>query len=309
MEPHGCDSNEGCLIIRAAHAKGVRFGMQLTPRYDGPTLLHVDEAIGDPSAPLIRQRRRLVEELRTLRDDEWRAPSRCDGWTVQDVVLHLISTNQFWGMSIGAGLAATPTRFLATFDPVATPPQLIAPLRALPPAEVLDRLAQGVEALADTTRTLDDDALARLAEGPPGHIAIRAVLLHALWDSWIHERDILVPLGRRQALEDDELMGSLAYAAALGPAFAATAGSTREGTLVVDATDPDTLLIVDEGTTVTVRLGDRQRPPTDDPGTTLTGSAVELIEALSFRAPFPAPLDEQDQWLLGGLGEVFDRTA
>lgn len=278
--------------------------MQLTPRYDGPTLLHVDEALGNPAEPLVRQRRRLVEELRTLDDDQWRTPSRCDGWTVQDVVLHLISTNQFWEMSIAAGLDRKPTRFLATFDPVATPPQLIEPLRALPPAEALDRLSQGVESLADAIRALDDGALALPAEGPPGHIAIRAVLLHALWDSWIHERDVLLPLGRAQAHDDDELVGCLAYAAGLGPAFAATAGSTREGTLVIKATDPDVVVIIDEGPTVTVRLGKPGAPPADAPQ--LAGTAVALVEALSFRVPFPLPLAAEHEWLLGGLGQVFD---
>ena len=281
--------------------------MQLTPRYDGPTLLHVDDAIGDPRVPLIRQRRRLVDELRRVEaDDLWATPSRCEGWSVQDVALHLISTDRFWGMSIAAGLEGRPSRFLTTFDPVATPPQLVEPMRALPSREVLDRLANGVESLADAVGTLEDDALNQLAEGPPGHVAIRSVLLHALWDSWIHERDVLLPLGRAQEHHDDEILAVLAYVAALGPAFAAAAGATREGTLVVEATNPAAVLVVDEGPTVTVRLGDPSAPTDGD--ARLTGDAVALVEALSFRGPLPAPLASEDEWLLGGLREVFDQT-
>ena len=277
--------------------------MQLTPRYDGPTLLHVDDAIGDPVVPLVRQRRRMVATLADLDDAAWGTPSRCDGWTVQDVICHLVSTNQFWGMTIGAGLAGKPTRFLSTFDPVATPPQLIEPLRGLPPSAVLNQFSTSVESLAEATVGLDPAARALPAEGPLGHVSITAVLLHARWDSWIHERDVLLPLGGAPTQEDDELVSTLAYAAGLGPAFAAAGGSTREGTLVVDATDPRTVVVVDEGPTVTVRLGDPSSPAT---GTRLAGRTAELIDALSFRAPFPSPLAAEDEWLLGGLGEVFD---
>ena len=277
--------------------------MQLTPRYDGPTLLHVDAAVGNPAIPMVRQRRRLVEILRSLADADWQAASRCDGWRVQDVVAHLASTNQFWSMSVGAGLAGKPTRFLATFDPVTTPAQLVEPTRARAPAQVLEQFASSVEGLAAAVAGIDDAGLATTAEAPPGHVAITAVLLHALWDSWVHERDILLPLGADQAREDDELVGCLAYVAGLGPAFAASTGSDRTGTLVVASTDPDTTVVVDVGPTVTVRLAEAAPPAAD---ARLTGPAVDLIEALSFRGPFPTPLPPEQEWLLGGLGAVFD---
>jgi hypothetical protein len=36
-------------------------------------------------------------------------------------------------------------------------------------------------------------------------VSSRLTLAHALWDSWLHERDILEPLGIRPAPEADEL--------------------------------------------------------------------------------------------------------
>jgi len=36
-------------------------------------------------------------------------------------------------------------------------------------------------------------------------------------------------------------------------------------------------------------------------------AAVELVEALSFRVPLPGPVADDDQRLLTGLAEVFDR--
>lgn len=287
--------------------------MQLTPRYGGPPLLEVDASLGDPSVPTLRQRRRMVEDLAAFTSEQWATPSRCEGWTVQDVVSHLVSVNQFWAMSITAGRGGTPTRFLATFDPVASPPQLVERMRGLGPDEVLAQFATSVDAMAAALDGLgDDDAgLAALAESPPGHVPISAVLLHALWDSWIHERDILLPLGGTQAREDDEIVSCLAYAAAVGPAFGAATGSTRAGTLVIAATDPDATVAIDVSTSVTVRVrvrvGEGERP---DEGPRLTGRAVDLTDALSFRAPFPDGakdhLPPDDHWLLAGLDEVFD---
>ena len=278
--------------------------MQLTPRYDGPPLLDVDPSIGNPVTPMVRQRRRMVELLGSLDDGQWRAPSRCEGWTVQDVISHLIGTNQFWTMSIGAGLAGKPTRFLTSFDPVATPAQMVEPMRALAPGDVLAQFATSVEAMAASVGSVRPDQLSTVAEAPPGHVTLTALLLHALWDAWIHERDILLPLGLTQERHDDELVGCLTYAAALGPTFQAMSGSTREGTLVVGATDPDVVVVVDAGATARVRIGD----PPSSPTARLDGSAAALIEALSFRAPFPDPLPDDQAWLVGGLDQVFDRV-
>ncbi len=66
---------------------------------------------------------------------------------------------------------------------------------------------------------------------------LRAVAHHALWDAWIHERDIAVPLGLSATEEPDEVLACLRYVAALGPAFALTADRARRGALVVDAGD------------------------------------------------------------------------
>ena len=137
---------------------------------------------------------------------------------------------------------------------------------------------------------------------PPGHVPLGAVALHALRDAWIHERDIVLPLGLRPVGELDEIAGCLGYGAALSPAFVVDRGSTRRGAIAVEATEPDIRFVVEVGATVVVRSGDA---PSD--ALHLSGPAVELLEALSFRAPMPCPVADDHQWLLGGLAAVFDR--
>jgi uncharacterized protein (TIGR03083 family) len=275
--------------------------VQLTPRYDEPTFLRLDLSLGDPAVPLLRQRRRLASLLAGFDDRQWATASRCEGWSVQDVLAHLVSTNQFWAFSVGAGLGGAPTRFLTTFDPVASPAELVDAFRSQPPSDVLEQFTESTESLADMLAQVDDAGWSLLAEAPPGHVPLRAVALHALWDAWIHERDILLPLGLTPVEEPDEITGSLVYAAALSPLLVVAGGSTRRGAIAVEATDPDVGFVVDVGESVAVRA---DGAPGD--ASCLRGSAVELVEALSFRRPLPCPVADEDRWLLSGLAEVFD---
>ena len=278
--------------------------MQLAPRYDGPPLLRLEGATGDPAVPLLRQRRRLGDLLAALDADAWATQSRCSEWSVQDVVMHLNSTNGFWAASIAKGLAGEPTRFLTGFDPVATPAQLVEATRGRLPSEVLEEYLAGVAALAELVTDLDDEQWALPGEAPPGHVALRAVALHALWDSWVHERDIALPLGIDPPVEADEVLGSLRYGAALGPSFRASVGDDRSGRFVVDVQDPDARLAVDLGPTVVVR----DAAPDDTAALTLRGPAVAVLEALSQRLPHDPPLPDDHAWMLVGLAEVFDQA-
>jgi hypothetical protein len=218
---------------------------------------------------------------------------------VQDVVAHLIGTNQFWTISIASGLNGTPTRFLATFDPVATPPQMIDPMRAMSSADVLARYVESTNELAAVVTGVDGDGWSTICEAPPGHVALTAVALHALWDAWTHERDIAIPLGITPVVLDDEVRACLLYAAGLGPAFLATYGSTRRGALTVAVRDPDVAFVVDVGPEVVVREGRADGPQ-------LAGDAVAVLEGLTYRAPLAHELGPDDVWLLRGLGDVFD---
>jgi uncharacterized protein (TIGR03083 family) len=275
--------------------------MELTPLYDTPGYMRFELPLDDLAAPLLRQRRRLAATLAALDDAQWASPTRCDAWTVRDVVSHLTTTNQFWTVSISAGLHGEPTRILNGFDPLATPAQMVD-ADTEPSEKVLDRFVETNDALAVVVADLDDKVWETLAEAPPGHIPIRGVAMHAMWDSWIHERDIVLPLGFDAVEEDDEIAGSLRYGAALSPAFAVAHGSTRPGAVVVDVTDPEVHAVIEIGDGVRVHDGDAP-----DGALRLTGSAVELLEAISYRAPMPEAVPAEHAWLFGGLAQAFDR--
>lgn len=276
--------------------------MQLQPRYgDRPVLLIDLPALRGPH-PVVRQRRRLEAHLQAMPEDAWRRPSRCEGWSAQDVITHLTSTNQFWDVSVQQGLAGSPTRLLASFDPVASPAELVAQQGSVPPADTLAAFVDSNRSLLVTVEALDDAQLEVTAEAPPGHLPVRHVLDHALWDAWVHERDILLPQGEAAVEDAEEVLTSLRYAAGLGRAVALISGGD-EGAALITATGPDARLVVEVGSDQ-VRIHDGDVPPGAHH---LEGPAVELLEMLSRRdvgRPRPAAVE----WLSAGLAEVFDET-
>jgi uncharacterized protein (TIGR03083 family) len=278
--------------------------MQLTPRYDGPPIIELVRIDDDPAVPLVRQRRRLAAILATFDDSQWAAPSRCAGWSAQDVTAHLVTTTQFWAISFAAGLAGAPTRYLGSFDPVASPQQMVEAVRGVSPDATLAQFVEAIDGMDNAVSGLSADDWSVLAEAPPGHVSLHAVALHALWDSWIHERDVLLPLGIAPVVEPDEVEGCLRYVAALGAAFLASTGSERRGSLAVVGHHPDIRFVVEAGPTVVVRGGDA---PAD--GVTVEGDTVALIEALSYRAPLAATVPDDALWMVGGLGQVFDQAV
>src|SRR4051794_37798388 len=214
--------------------------MLLKPRYDGPPILSMTGGSSEVLLPLMRQRRRLAATLTTLSEEQWQAPSRCAAWTVRDVVAHLVSINPLYQLSAVCGLSGQPTRLMGTFDPATTPPIMVESMGPRSSEQVLEDYITTNEDLFGVLEMLEDTGWTTIAESPIGHVPVRFVCAHALWDSWVHERDILLPLGLPSSVQPDEVTVSLRYIAALGPAFGMGAvGQRYAGSFAVEASDPD----------------------------------------------------------------------
>lgn len=275
--------------------------MKISPRYDAEPIVTIDGSPGAVATPLVRQRRRFADELSSLSPEQWAAPSRCEGWRVQDVAAHLAGVDRFWKLMIESGLAGTRTRFLADFDPKSTPASMVDAVRAAPPEETLGTFLEASAALCAIVEGLDGDAWLAVGESPAGHVTITALAYHALWDCWIHERDVLLPLGMVQDEEPDEIIASLRYAAALAPMFSLQAGSDRSGVLGVAVTDPAASFVVRVDGDVLVVDGEAP-----EGALVLRGRAVDVLESLSIRAPWDQPIPDDEAWLVAGLAEVFE---
>lgn len=293
---------------RAAHGDTVA-EVQLSPRYDGPPILRFDGPPDDVATPMLRQRHRLADLVDGLGAGQWDAASRCEGWTVRDVIAHLVGVDQFWLASVGAALAGRPSRYLVGFDPVTVPAQLVAATQDQSASEVLAAFRAGIDALADAVGDLNAEQWEQPAETPAGHVPLHTLARHALWDAWIHERDIALPLGLTPVEEPDEVAISLGYVAILGTAIVAAIDPSRHGRVVVSATDPDVDVTVELSETAVSRPADPDDAEAGTEATTLrlSGPAVDLVEAISLRAPFPCAVPDAARWILG-LADAFDAT-
>lgn len=256
--------------------------MLLSPRYTGPTIVSIEGDPCDLLAPLIRQRTRLAETAATFTDQQWAVQSRCQAWSVRDVIAHLAGINPLYVASAVAGLAGEPTRMMPHFDPATSPPQMVDAMEALSPAEVLALFNSTNEELFAMVESWGSQEWSTTAESPLGEVPIRLLMSHALWDSWVHERDILIPLGIEPEVASDEVVASLRYVAALTQGFAFGAGMECQGEFGIEATDPDFHCVMSVDDSVRVRL---ERP--DESMPVLRGDAVALTEILSTRAPLP----------------------
>ena len=275
--------------------------MLLSPRYSGPTVVTIEGDPRDVAAPLVRQRARLAEIATTFTDAEWSAPSRCAAWSVRDVIAHLAGINPLYVMSAVAGLAGQPTRLMPHFDPAVSPLRMVDDIGSLSSAEVLDLFISSNAELVALAEGLDDVGWSCSAESPLGEVSVRLLMSHALWDSWVHERDILIPLGIEPAVMADEVVASLRYVSALTQGFAFGVGMECRGRFGIEATDPDFHCVMAVEDAVSVRIA---RP--DDSMPVLRGSAVELTEALSTRLPLPADAPPEWHRVLGGLEHTWD---
>lgn len=258
--------------------------------------------LGDAVAPFRRHRERFLAALAGLDDEQWNAVTRCDAWSAKDVVNHLVSADGFWVLTLQGRRAPEPTTYLRGFDPTATPDTIVAPMRAAPTAEILDSFAASTESLTSALAEVGPDEWTVPSESPFGHVPVRAIAAHSLWDSWLHERDVLLPLGREPEVAEDELL----TAAAFTLYFAGTQGGTLHDPDPVGDGPPEGFsaklafsdlpgwslaLSVDRDVEVSVRTGDDGDA---------AGSAVTFVEATTGRAPvdeafapLPAPLVAQ----------------
>lgn len=152
---------------------------------------------------LDRQQADLADILGSLDAADWTRPTRCEGWTVADVVLHLAQTDEF----VIAGCTGDTSDATSAFVPDATGIENVDDAaefavqreRGLPP----DQLEARWRAAADESRRLlrerpDDQRIPWVI----GTLPPRTLATTRLAESWIHTGDIAEALGRDAAADD-----------------------------------------------------------------------------------------------------------
>ena len=238
-------------------------------------------------APMVaayaRHRRRFAASVRELDADALATQSRCSRWTVADVLRHGIDVDGWMQAIWGGG----PLPFDA-FDPLTTPEEFVAAARDRPDLEIRDRFVDSAESMAAEVAASDAERWALPALSPLGAVPWWMSALHVFYDSWVHERDALVPLGTTIPVPDDEAVPVLAYNLVLVGVF---------------ISEPIAAVIA--GVHLTAGGG---APSVTRPEGTATPSA-ELIDALSGRGDLDAALpgvDSETVHRLGVLSRLFN---
>ncbi|WP_407318342.1 maleylpyruvate isomerase family mycothiol-dependent enzyme [Isoptericola halotolerans] len=155
------------------------------------------------------ERRRLVADLDGISEGRWQTASLCPGWTVHDVVAHLVdsATTTRWGF--------VRQMVRARFDFDRVNDRGVARHRAADPRRTLAAL----RAVTDRTDT------------PPGPLATRLV------EAYVHGEDIRRPLGIGASYPAERVMQALRYVARTGASFGG--GRERVDRLRLDPVDAD----------------------------------------------------------------------
>lgn len=270
----------------------------LRQHYLGPdgtgVRVDLDPALWPVTRAWTAQRTRLLELVRGFAPGDWTRPTRCDAWDVTSVIGHLAVVDGFFALTLGnAVTGAEPTRFLTGFDPSSSTDNLVAATVDQPVPELLEQFATGTATLAEVVGRFDAVTWQQRAESPMGHVPAHLILAHALWDSWLHERDITVAAGTATAPSPEEVRDAVGFMLC----FAGLQGG------LLDDPDPvgpgpdapvDAILRFDDlpgvALHVTVDTGITLRPA-DPANATAAGSAAELVEAVTGRRPVEPALD------------------
>jgi uncharacterized protein (TIGR03083 family) len=190
--------------------------------------------------------------VRSLDDEAWARPSRCEGWRVADVAAHV--TGQLADINAG--------RFGGLGTPEVTQRE-VDERRGRTPAQLADELHEVVAAGAQTLAALDDEAWKGPA--PAGLLPTLGDGVEALWyDAWLHADDIRAAAGlppdRSPGLRASVIhVAALLEASGWGPATLALDGMEAvpvgdgSGTRVTE--DPHRFLLVATGRADPAALG------------------------------------------------------
>lgn len=229
-------------------------------------------------AVFARQRHRFAAVLAGFTPGDWAARTRCADWTAHDVVRHLCDCNAILGGTDQRLLDVT-----AGFDPRTSPRRWPAVSASESPGVILARFLDTTRDLFALLRSLLDRGQRYDVRLPYGSMDWTVLVLHGFWDSWLHERDILLARGREHPTDAD----ATGYAAAYGLFISAVVASmfgrpvrhqrltlSGDGGGVFDLDTRDAVIL-------TVTQAAVAGPP-----------AAEVTDALGGRAPVSAVLSD-----------------
>lgn len=194
----------------------------------------------------ISHRQRLRNWFASLAPDGWSGATRCTDWRVLDLAQHLVSGAQFLGYTLHQSGKGEATRLLVGFDSQQTAVETAADFDGLAPQSLLEQMTAMDARVHLQLDMLSGDTAAAPAEAPPGQVPAYVAVNHFLFDSWVHERDLLLPANELPVIEPTEAAMVASYVVALA-GIARAVGDVPPPPLVlrIHLTDLDRTLLVE----------------------------------------------------------------
>jgi len=178
-----------------------------------------------------------------LSDAQWDVESACPGWTVRDLVSHMIGTER---MLAGDAAPAAPSALGAhVANPIGAANEAwVDERRGRPGAEVLEEFRDVTASRLDQLRAMSDDDFDRVGFTPEGEGPYRTFMEIRLFDCWVHEQDIRLALGRPGHLGGPIADRSIRkIGAAAGYVVGKKSGAPEGSTVVFDVHGPTSLVV------------------------------------------------------------------
>jgi uncharacterized protein (TIGR03084 family) len=152
---------------------------------------------------LEEQHAELEELLDSLDDVGWQRPTRCEGWDVADVVLHLAQTDELALASVQGDYADGLDVLAGGLEPEGNVDDGAAAIvereRGMPHSALLERWRTGAAALRNALATSDPH---RRVVWVSGELATQTLATTRLAECWIHTGDVAEALDVEQEPTD-----------------------------------------------------------------------------------------------------------
>jgi hypothetical protein len=183
------------------------------------------------------------------------------------------------------------------FDPRTTPAEWLGRTADERPTDTIRRYEDASGQLLDEGERLFDSGTELEVPFPYGTVTWSVIPLHAFWDAWVHERDILLPLGRRPGSPPAESRAAAAYGIVMSGVPNRLLGTEVDDVLVLEGGGGGPFHLSAGGGAVSVQVGS-----IDASGDVLIGRLPEVVDSMVGRGP---ELSE----VLSGPNERVDRLV
>ena len=195
--------------------------------------------VDDAVTALADQQAELTSVLNGLDDAGWRLASRCQGWTIADVVLHLAQTNEMAIASVDGRYPEYLAQVGRQLEGMASNVDdgaalMVTAERDRPLPELKARWQSSVDDFLDRLNGAD---FHRRVQWVAGELSLRTLVTTRLAETWIHTGDVTDALGlEQQPSERLEHIARLAWRT-LPYAFS-RAGRTLSGPVAFELMGP-----------------------------------------------------------------------